>query len=85
MVYGISQYDLRLALLKNNQNVRSQSGKPTQKPSMKWIYFLFRVVNEVQLNVGGVTTSIVANVNSELRMIAKHFGKRAYDIYLNSG
>lgn len=85
MVYGVSQYDLREALEKSNETVPSQSQKPTQKPSLLWVYFLFRVVGEVRISIGDTVKVAVANVNYELRQIARHFGKRAHAIYLQSG
>jgi transposase len=85
MVYGVSQYDLREALKQCNETLLSQSQKPTQKPSLLWVYFLFRVVGEVHISIGNAVKVAVANVSHELKQIARHFGKRAHAIYLQSG
>lgn len=84
MIYGVSEYDLRQALIEKNATVRTQTKKQTQNPSLLWIYFLFRVVNEVQICFENQTKKIVANVNYELKDIVGYFGKRAQAIYLNS-
>lgn len=84
MIYGVSQYDLREALAENNESVRSQTGKQTQTPTMQWIYFLFRVVNEVNIEMGEQVTRIISNVTDELKQIVKHFGNKARAIYLNT-
>jgi transposase len=84
MIYGVSEYDLRQALVEKNETVRTQTKKQTQSPSLLWIYFLFRVVNEVQISYENQTKKIVSNVNYELKCIARYFGKRAQEIYLNS-
>ena len=85
MVYGVSQHDLRESLAKANETVESQTKKQTAKPSLMWIYFLFRVVTEVRIKIGDTVHRVVSNVNRELKKIARHFGRRARAIYLNSG
>jgi len=84
MVYGVSEYELRQSLLEANQTVPSQTKKEIQNPSMKWIYFLFRSINELHISVGDHTKKIVINMNHLLKRIVSHFGKRAQAIYLNS-
>jgi len=84
MVYGVSEYELRQSLIETNQTVPSQTKQDTQKPSMKWIYFLFRSINELHVALGDQTKKIVINLNHLLKRIVRHFGKRAQVIYLDS-
>jgi len=84
MVYGVSEYELRQSLLEANQTVPSQTKKEIQNPSMKWIYFLFRSINELHISVGDHNKKIVINMSHLLKRIVSHFGKRAQAIYLNS-
>ena len=53
MVYGVTQYELRQSLQEKGETVLNQAKKPTDKPSLKWIYFLFRVVNEFKICIDG--------------------------------
>ena len=46
MVYGVSQYELRQSLKAAGETVPDQKRKPTNNPSMKWVYFLFLGVQE---------------------------------------
>jgi transposase len=85
MVYGVSEYDLRQALQKNNETIPSQTKKPTNRPSLRWIYYLFRVVNELHIKINGNVKKIVVNVNGLLKRIISYFGKRAHIVYFNSG
>ena len=84
MVYGVSQYDLRLALKKAEKTLPNQKRKPTEMPSMKWIYYLFSGVHELTVHIGNRTKTLVINVNDLLKEIVGYFGERAKAIYLNS-
>jgi transposase len=84
MIYGVSEYDLRQALIEKNQTVVSQTQKKTQNPRLLWIYFLFRSVGEVHIRIDNHVKKIVANVDYELKSIIGCFGRRAQAIYFNS-
>lgn len=83
MVYGVSEYELHQSLQEKNETILSQIKKPTNTPSLRWVYFLFRVVNELTVTTGGHVQKLVVNLNGILRKIIRHFGKRASAIYLN--
>ena len=83
MVYGVSEYELHQSLQEKNETILSQIKKPTNTPSLRWVYFLFRVVNELTITTGGHVQKLVVNLNRILRKIIRHFGKRASAIYLN--
>jgi transposase len=84
MTYGVSQYELRAALEREKKTLPDQRRKPTNKPSMKWIYFLFSGVHELTIDIGGELRNLVINVNALLKEIIGYFGPRAREIYLNS-
>ena len=83
MVYGVSEYELQQSLQASNETIPDAMKKPTQKPSLRWVYFLFRVVNELSVRTGDLVQKLVVNLNAILRKIIRHFGKRASEIYLN--
>lgn len=83
MVYGVSEYELHQSLQEKNETILSQIKKPTNTPSLRWVYFLFRVVNELTVTNGGHVQKLVVNLNGILKKIIRHFGKRASAIYLN--
>ena len=83
MVYGVSEYELHQSLQEKEETIPSQTKKPTNKPSLQWVYFLFRVVNELRIKTNNHVQTMVVNLNGVLRKIIKHFGKRANEIYLN--
>lgn len=44
LVYNLGQYHLRDNLIKENAYVPDQKGKPTQKPTLQWVFTLMRGV-----------------------------------------
>ena len=83
MVYGVSEYELHQSLQEKNETILNQTKKPTSTPSLRWVYFLFSVVNELSVTKGDHIQKLVVNLNGTLRKIIKHFGARASAIYLN--
>ena len=83
MVFGLTQYQIREALVLNNETLPDQRRKPTQKPSLKWIFFLFLGVQEITINLEGEIKQMVSNVNDLLKKIISYCGPRAKSIYLN--
>lgn len=84
MVYGVSEYELQQSLQANNESIPNAMKKPTQTPSLRWVYFLFRVVNEVIVVIDEQAQRLVVNINDVLRKVIKHFGPRASEIYFNN-
>lgn len=83
MVYGVSEYQVRQGLKDNDITIKNQLGRPTNKPSMEWIYFLFLGVSELTISSKNKVKQLVTNVNQTLKLIIGLFGKRARKIYLN--
>jgi len=81
MVYGFAQYFLREQLKKQADTLPSQSGKLTDKPSMKWIYRLFHGVHVLKIKYSGSINALILNVNDLLKKIIRAFGKVACRIY----
>jgi len=84
MVYGLSEYELHHSLKEKKAVIPSQTKKPTSKPSLRWVYFLFRVVAVLSVKTEDPTKEVVINLNATLKKILQHFGARANAIYLNS-
>jgi transposase len=81
MVYGFAQYFLREQLKKQADTLPSQSGKLTNKPSMKWIYRLFHGVHVLKIQNSGLMHTLILNVNDLLKKVIRAFGEIACRIY----
>lgn len=81
LVYGFSEYQLRMTLKDQNKTLKSQSGIETQRPRMKWIYRLFHGVHLIKLEIKQTFQELVINLSPELKRILGFMSKRAREIY----
>ena len=85
MVYSYSQHYLRKSLSDKNETVPNQLKKPTQKPSMSWVFRLFQGIQVWRIPAEKGLTTLVVNLNELTRRIISYFGPTAERIYLSSG
>lgn len=38
LIYALAERQLRLALEQNNETIPDQKGKPTQQPTLRWVF-----------------------------------------------
>jgi len=80
-VYAVSEYKLRKGLKESNETVPSQTGKQTQKPTMKWVFFMFRRVRELSLRIDGKIITKVLNLDESTRKIISLLGPECEKYY----
>jgi len=71
LVYSVAEWKLRKELEEKGESVPNQLGKPTQKPTMKWIFLLFRGVSEVTIELGEKKRVTITKINELLGKILK--------------
>ena len=49
LVYALGEWELRRKLLENQASLPDQKGKPTQRPTLRWVFQLFMWVRLVVL------------------------------------
>ena len=81
MVYSFAQYFLRDALEKSNETVPNQLKKPTQKPSMSWVFRMFHGVHLLNIKFEKYTQMLIINLTKVTTKIIEFFGPRAKYIY----
>lgn len=81
MVYSYAQYWLRQQLKEYQATIPSQSGKETNKPSMKWVYRLFSGIAVLKIKVNQQWQELVLNLDTLLCRIIRYFGAYACNIY----
>lgn len=65
LVYALGERSLRGALAEEGASIRQQGGKPTQRPTLRWVFQLFQAVH--LLKVDGVKQ--ISNLTDERRSI----------------
>jgi len=78
LVYNLGQRQLRQALLQSHQTLPNQLGKPTQRPTLRWIFQCFMAVHYVLLD--GIQS--VVNLTVERFRILQFFGSACRRYYL---
>ncbi|MEM6752086.1 MAG: IS1634 family transposase [Cyanobacteria bacterium P01_C01_bin.38] len=67
LVYKLAQRQLRLALYESQLKIKNQLGKPTDTPTLKWIFQCFQSIHVVEFN----NQKQVSNWNEERDFILK--------------
>jgi len=81
-LYSIAQWKLRSRLKETNKFVQNQVKKPTQRPTMKWVFFLFRRITELAIPHDGAVEKSVANMTDELWDILSLMGEECEKYYV---
>ncbi len=80
LVYALGERSLRGALAEEGAGIRHQRGKPTRKPTLRWVFQLFQAVH--LLNVNGIEQ--ISNLTEERRTILSFLGRSCRRYYLLS-
>jgi len=78
LVYSLAQRSLRFSLEQQQQTIANQLGKPTAKPTMRWVFQCFQSIHWVCLN--GIQQ--IANLSSEHQRILAFLGSSCQKYYL---
>jgi transposase len=82
MIYSIAEWKLRLRLEEENETVPDQKGKPTKRPTMRWIFFKFQGITELSIQNEGENVSEVLNMEEVNWKILGLMGEQYENIYL---
>ena len=80
LVYSLGQRQLRRVLEEQGETVPNQLGKPTQRPTLRWIFQCLKGIHLVVLD----NTSQIINLTLEREKILRFFGATTCQYYLLS-
>ncbi len=80
LIYALGERSLREALAEAGGGIRHQRGKPTRKPTLRWVFQLFQAVH--LLKVDGAER--ISNLTEERRTILSFLGQSCRRYYLLS-
>jgi transposase len=81
MIYSVAEWMLRKRMLETGETIPNQLKKPTQKPTFKWIVFLFMGVSEATVWINGEMHQRIANLNDDLIKIIRLLGQGCEKYY----
>ena len=81
LINSVAEWLIRKRLKERTEFVSNQVNKPTQNPTLKWIFMDFIGVIEVTLNVPGEPERQLTNLNENARKIIAILGGRCENYY----
>ncbi|MGC8972565.1 MAG: IS1634 family transposase, partial [bacterium] len=76
-----AEWKIRKELARVGENVPNQKGKPTQRPTIKWIFQLFRGISEVRIELEGKEMVKLTKVKEVPKKILMLMGKECEKYY----
>jgi transposase len=81
LVYSLAQSKLRMVLKDMKETVPDQKGKPTDKPTMRWIFQKFEGIELLIINDSGKITQKMLNMKPVHKKILALMGEKYEKIY----
>jgi transposase len=82
IIYSIAEWKLRTKLEEQNETVPDQKGKPTKRPTMRWIFFNFQGITELITQKEDKIKSEILNMEESHWKILSLMGEKSENIYL---
>jgi len=81
LVYAALEYRIRQTLAEHEESVPDQKGKPTRRPTAKWIFELFMDVHLLTITAEKTIRRLVLNLREELKTLLKLMGQTYMELY----
>jgi transposase len=81
MIYSVAEWMIRKRLRETGETIPNQLKKPTQRPTFKWIVFLFMGVTEATIWINGEMHQEIANLSDKLAKIVRLLGPVCENYY----
>lgn len=83
LIYALAERQLRLLLAKTDKTIPDQKGKPTQTPTIRWVFQMFEGIDVLSIWVDNQRTARqVLNLSQVHQQIIRLFGPRVQQCYL---
>lgn len=77
-IYASIEHKIRTVLASQNKTISNQVGKPTNKPSCRWVFHVFKGIHFLY----GMEKTIILNMNKEQKKILALLGKQFEKYYI---
>jgi transposase len=82
LIFALAERQLRLRLKQENATIPSQTGKPTQTPTMRWVFQMFEGIDLLLVRQDGqVVTRTVLNLTRDHLLIIRLLGPQVQNCY----
>jgi len=81
LIYSVAEWLLRKRLMETGSSIPNQLKKPTQKPTLKWVFFLFNGVADVKVRIMGAVHRKMMHLTDVLKLILRLMGPQCEKYY----
>jgi transposase len=82
LIFALAERQLRLRLKQENVSIPSQTGKPTQTPTMRWVFQMFEGIDLLSvLQDEQVVMRKMLNLSPDHLLIIRLLGKQVQNCY----
>lgn len=81
LVYAALEYRIRQTLSEHDESVPDQKGKPTRRPTAKWVFELFMDVHFLTITAEKTIRRLVLNLREELKRLLELMGPTYMELY----
>lgn len=81
LVYAALEHRIRRTLAEREESVPDQKGKPTRRPTARWVFELFMDVHLLTITTEKTTRSLVLNLRKELERLLELMGPYYKELY----
>jgi transposase len=85
LIYRLAEYRLRTRLAETEQTIPDQVGKPTARPTTRWVFQCFEGIELLHVQTSSTSLTIVLRLESVHRLILALLGPLYEKIYNPSG
>ena len=83
LIFALGERKLRLALIQNNETIPDQKGKPTQTPTLRWVFQIFEGLDVLSIWMNGaLVTRKIINLRPVHQQIIHLLGPHIQKCYL---
>ena len=81
LIYSFAEWRLREKLRETGQSIPNQLNKPTQRPTMRWVFEIFMGVIQAAIVQDGKVIKVSTNLNRTQIIILALLGKECKNYY----
>ncbi len=81
LVYAALEHRIRQTLAEHDESVPDQKGKPTRRPTARWVFELFMDVHLLIITTAGTIHMLVSNLREELKRLLELMGEAYLELY----
>jgi transposase len=82
LIYSICERKLRMLLKTMGTSINSQVGKPTQRPTLRWVFQIFEDIHLVKIGDNGKWQIEVTNLRDDAKIVLNVLGQKYKKMYL---